>query len=60
MPNDTKSKVYVCTEAFAATLSDGDHWYKVGQRVSVKDEVFAGQSGENRMKRLFVPAEEAV
>lgn len=58
MPLGTKPKVYICTEAFVATLNDGDHWYKIGQRVQANHELFEGKSGENRQKRLFVPAEE--
>lgn len=59
MPIGTKPKSYICTEAFVATLADGDHWYKAGQRVRADDEVFAGDSGKNRQKRLFVLAEES-
>lgn len=50
-----KPKSYICTEAFCATLRDGDHWYKAGQEVRAEDEVFDGESGKNRQKRLFIP-----
>ena len=57
MPIGTKPKTYVCIEAFSATLKDGDHWYKVGQRVSADSELFDGESGKNRQRRLFTPEE---
>lgn len=38
----TKARIYVCTEAFAATLEAGDAWFKVGQRVQADHEVFKG------------------
>ena len=58
MPIGTKPKTYVCIEAFSATLKDGDHWYKVGQRVREGSEVFRGESGRNRLERLFLPEDE--
>lgn len=54
----TKSKIYVCTEAFAVGLTDGDAWFKAGQRVPEDHEVFKGESGRNRKQRLFRPVEE--
>jgi hypothetical protein len=54
----SKSKWFVCMEAFSVTLDDGDHWYKVGQRVHEDNELFKGESGENRRNRLFLPEDE--
>lgn len=54
----TKARLFVCIEAFAATLVAGDAWFKVGQRVPADHEVFKGESGKNRQSRLFTPAEE--
>lgn len=54
----TKSPWYVCTEAFSVTLEDGDHWYRVGQRVHENNVLFEGESGRNRRSRLFLPEDE--
>ena len=34
-------------------------WFRAGQRVAESHRVFAGQSGENRKRRLFIPEDES-
>src|SRR6266487_3474217 len=36
-----------------------DTWFRAGQRVAESNRVFAGQSGENRKRRLFLPEDES-
>ncbi len=37
-----------------------DKFFKAGQRVREDDNVFRGKAGANRMKRFFLPEDEAV
>jgi hypothetical protein len=54
-----KPKFYICIEAFAVTLTAGDAWFRVGQRVHESHELFQGESGENRKRKLFISEENA-
>lgn len=37
-----------------------DKWFRAGQRVPEDSPVFRGKAGVNRMKRFFLPEDEAV